>query len=1085
MSKFDKQFMALDDKARKGIETRLGATFDPVGFDKYKEAVARAAEVTRNREAFRAELGADFSPKGFLAYQRAIDKAKLEARSAGLATAGVGGTSGVVAGAEGGVAARLGSSLDEAQSKSSRLFDQIHSSAAGAAMSLGVLSVGVGAIGYESIKSAVNFQKSMEMIHTQAGASTGEVTRMSKAVLALGQTTEQGPEKLSQALFLLESANLRGTTALKALTAAAKGAAVGGADLTDTTDALAGVMVALHEKGGQAASQMAAIDAVVGIGKMHMQDFVDALKSGIVPTATAVGLSFRSMAAGLATMTDAGVPAEMAATKMRTILLMLADEHTMRATDNLAKIGLTSDDLASAMRRPGNGLLDVLQLLHDHMVGLSKVQQTDIFSSLAGGSRSAGTLITLEQQLGRVGVKYDQLGKLTGQFNERVAAESETASHRINVAWSMIQTGFIELGTKALPVLATVLGGIETFVLQIEKGKGAGGEFARIVSGAFNAIKDAVIAVSKPFGGFVNVLKGIGVAIAGLGLVALLGGIVAAVNPVTIAFVAVAAAAALIIDHWKTVGPFLANLWVHVKEIAGPIIQWLVTAWTNASQWVANAWHNASAAVEKVTNAVFPVVASIVEAAVAAVMVAVDILKVGFRLAFNVISTVVKSQIAVVTWALNNVLLPVFGFVMARLGDLKDVFVAVFQVNAKVVATMANIILGVLSTLVHGIGTVLGLMSHLPIIGGAVFGGLSGDANKAGDAIDKLRGSITNMVNSLNGVPAQKTVTVTTMFTSNLSQFLASTFAGLASAESGVLQSIGQSVGGALSSVVAAANRVTGAAGNAAPTMAAAAPTMSAATGALSSAGLLGNGTYYGVNPTTGQRVKHSAAEWAKIYATYNRDHGTHLKPPTPTSAGGIGVGSTSTTVAKVPVDPFAAVPSGTLKQIQAALIANKIQVAQNVGNIKAQHAALSEQMKLDELWLDADKQRVAQIKKALQVAGLTAAKRKTLLADELATLQAIGTVEGNVGSTKQALTALMNAQPHAMPIVYTHDHATTGTVGTRPGEREPAHHMGITKGIGGLHIDTVNVHGSNMTPKQMMNDLYLQLRPYLQAAPY
>jgi TP901 family phage tail tape measure protein len=306
------------------------------------------------------------------------------------------------------------------------------------------------------VKFAVDFQKSMEQVHTQAGATQGEVKKMSAEVLKMAPATEQGPVALSKALYLLESVGLRGATALAALRAASKGAAVGGADLTDTTDALAGVMVALHEKAGAAAKQMGAIDAVVGVGKMHMQDFVDSLKSGIIPTATAVGLSFNSVTAGLATMTDAGVPAEMAATKMRTILLMLADEHTKRAAFALQSIGLNADDLATAMRKPGNGLLDVLQLLHDRMSGLSKVQQTDIFSSLAGGSRSAGTLITLEQQLGRVGSKYTQIQTLSGQFNARVAAESQTLSHQLNTAWSSVQTTLIQVGTAIMPTVTTL-----------------------------------------------------------------------------------------------------------------------------------------------------------------------------------------------------------------------------------------------------------------------------------------------------------------------------------------------------------------------------------------------------------------------------------------------------------------------------------------------------------------------------------------------------------------------------------------------------------------------------------------------------
>ena len=292
---------------------------------------------------------------------------------------------------------------------------------------------------------------------------------------------------------------------MQALGAASKGAAVGQSDLTETTHALAGVMVALHLRGGQAAKTMGAIDAVVGVGKMHMQDFVDALSSGIIPTAHAVGLSFNSIGAGLATLTDAGVPAEQAATKMRTILLMLAHEHTTAAVDGLKSVGLSADQVAQTMRKPGNGLASVLELLSTHMKNLSNVKKVNLMSSLAGGSRSAGTLITLLDQMDRVKNKYGQITTLSGQFNSRVAAESATASHKIKVAWSIIQTGFIEAGQKMLPVVSSVLTALEKFVVQMQKGRGAGGAFRDTIVGAFKVVKTAVGSI---VGTIENVVKG-------------------------------------------------------------------------------------------------------------------------------------------------------------------------------------------------------------------------------------------------------------------------------------------------------------------------------------------------------------------------------------------------------------------------------------------------------------------------------------------------------------------------------------------------------------------------------------------------
>ncbi len=76
------------------------------------------------------------------------------------------------------------------------------------------------ALGF-SVKAAISFQQSMELVHTQAGATQQEVTNLSNAVLKLAPSVGQGPNALAQALFkdskVGESANVMQTAVLPAL----------------------------------------------------------------------------------------------------------------------------------------------------------------------------------------------------------------------------------------------------------------------------------------------------------------------------------------------------------------------------------------------------------------------------------------------------------------------------------------------------------------------------------------------------------------------------------------------------------------------------------------------------------------------------------------------------------------------------------------------------------------------------------------------------------------------------------------------------------------------------------------------------
>jgi len=99
------------------------------------------------------------------------------------------------------------------------------------------------AVGAASGKAAVDFQNSMELLHTQAGVGQKAVAALSKGVLALAGPTATAPDELSAGLYHLASQGLRGKQSLDALKIAAEGAKLGQADLEDVTNALGATIV--------------------------------------------------------------------------------------------------------------------------------------------------------------------------------------------------------------------------------------------------------------------------------------------------------------------------------------------------------------------------------------------------------------------------------------------------------------------------------------------------------------------------------------------------------------------------------------------------------------------------------------------------------------------------------------------------------------------------------------------------------------------------------------------------------------------------------------------------------------------------
>jgi TP901 family phage tail tape measure protein len=210
-----------------------------------------------------------------------------------------------------------------------------------------------------SAKMASDFNAAMTRIQTQAGASAKDVRSLTGSVLDLAKYAQQGPTELADALYHLKSVGMDNVSAMKALKQASDLAAVGHANLEDTTNALAGAWKTGIRGAQNFHAEIANLNAIIGSGNIKMADLVAALGTGILPTAKTFGLTMKDVGAALALFTDEGVPADAAMTRLR-MSVSLFGAPSKAAEKQLKTIGLTGLDLARDMRKP-NGLLVAVQ----------------------------------------------------------------------------------------------------------------------------------------------------------------------------------------------------------------------------------------------------------------------------------------------------------------------------------------------------------------------------------------------------------------------------------------------------------------------------------------------------------------------------------------------------------------------------------------------------------------------------------------------------------------------------------------------------------------------------------------------------
>jgi TP901 family phage tail tape measure protein len=366
-------------------------------------------------------------------------------------------------------------------------------------------------------RMAVNFSKAMEQLHTQAGYSQRDVESLSKSVEKLSPKVGASPDELAEGLYHVASAGIPAAKAMEIVKEAAIGAKIGGASLNDTTYALVSVMKSAPKDIKSAADAMGLMNAIVGQGDLHMQDLVKAFETGVIPAANAAGLGLRDVGAALDILTQRGIPAEVAGTRLKQTFAFM-EKSSSSARKALEEIGITQDQLGEDMRKP-NGLLVGVEDLKKHLdeSGKSTTEQNRVLLSAFGGGRSGGAIQALVQNVKDLREQYQKLptdseavkklGDAWADFQKIPAQQLARDQQEVNV-------GLIEMGKDILPAVLPVvkdLAGEVGALAHDFEGLSAGQKQAAV---DFAIGATAIGLISKPVGALVS---GVGLLEKGVG----------------------------------------------------------------------------------------------------------------------------------------------------------------------------------------------------------------------------------------------------------------------------------------------------------------------------------------------------------------------------------------------------------------------------------------------------------------------------------------------------------------------------------------------------------------------------------------
>ena len=304
------------------------------------------------------------------------------------------------------------------------------------------------AAGAAGVKMATDLETSFSKIENLVGITGKALDDFKTSVKGVSAVTGQSQQALSEALFTVASAGLRGAEATEVLERSAKASAIGLGDTQQIAQALTGVLQAYSKEGLTAAEATDTLTAIVREGNLEAESLAPTL-GRIVGIGSQLGISFQELGANIATFTRLGVPAEEAVVGLRGVMTSFL-KPTQDAEKALATIGLTSEDLRNKVGE--EGLQSTLAFLTESFKG-----NDEALVSVFGNVRALSTVLGTAGAQGEAYADVlNNISNSTGIVDDGFKNVSQTSGFKFQQTLNSLRNAGIELGAALLPLVTKI-----------------------------------------------------------------------------------------------------------------------------------------------------------------------------------------------------------------------------------------------------------------------------------------------------------------------------------------------------------------------------------------------------------------------------------------------------------------------------------------------------------------------------------------------------------------------------------------------------------------------------------------------------
>lgn len=324
------------------------------------------------------------------------------------------------------------------------------------ALMAGAFAATAGTIGF-AVKRASDFESSMSRVGALARANDKELNGLSSAARDLGATTVFSASQAAEGMGFLAMAGFEVSEIIDAMPGMLDVAAAAQLDLGSTADIVSNVLTGFDlqaEESGRVADVLSVAFTSANVDLLMLGDTMK--YAG--PVAAALGYSLEETAAVAGLLGNAGIQASQAGTTLRRMMGVLSGP-TGAAADTLQKLGVRVSDAHGNMMP----LTDIVEQLAVATEGMGEAQRSNAMQTIFGERAYAGVLALISQGPDKLREFTAELEQSGGAARFIAEKQLDNLQGSLKMLGSAFEEAQISIGSAFVPIIrlgANVIKGV-------------------------------------------------------------------------------------------------------------------------------------------------------------------------------------------------------------------------------------------------------------------------------------------------------------------------------------------------------------------------------------------------------------------------------------------------------------------------------------------------------------------------------------------------------------------------------------------------------------------------------------------------